>query len=247
MKIDTHIHTMTITLDEPKMNFVDIEYNALTLLVGANNVGKSFFLKTTWVMSFIATMVSAAKTLTHDQTIEMAQFAFDKSYENQTFTGNIGVKFNNGATLEVQLVIGMIKQFIVIGFDDAMKFPMPKYLSSKMRLFDNISMYLKIRKDKFGMVSTGPIDALVEGMLEYYPLYDIIYIEGLINNSPIMASHEINNSFKSFDFDKDIKSLTADLDTCDFYVTFEDDTIKYMKTHSAGQQAIVNMVFGSAS
>lgn len=247
MKVDTHINKMTIILDEPKMNFVDIEYNALTLLVGANNVGKSFFLKTTWVMSFIAAMVSAAKTLTSDQMTEMAQFAFDKSYENQTLTGNIGVKFNNGATLEVQLVMGMIKQFIVIGFDDAMKFPMPKYLSSKMRLFDAISMYLKIRKDKFGMVSTGPIDALVEGMLEYYPLYDIIYIEGLINNSPIMASHEINNSFKSFDFDKDIKSLTADLDTCDFYVTFEDDTIKYMKSYSAGQQAIVNMVFGSAS
>ena len=247
MKVDTHINKMTIILDEPKMNFVDIEYNALTLLVGANNVGKSFFLKTTWVMSFIASMVSIAKDVTPDQMTAMAQFAFDKSYENQTFTGNIGVKFNNGATLEVQLVMGMIKQFIVIGFDDAMKFPMPKYLSSKMRLFDAISMYLKIRKDKFGMISTGPIDALVEGMLEYYPLYDIIYIEGLINNSPIIASNEINWALKSFDFDTSIKSLTADLDLCDFYVTFEDDTIKYMKTHSAGQQAIVNMVFGSAS
>jgi len=40
MKVDTHINKMTIILDEPKMNFADIEYNALTLLVGANKIIK---------------------------------------------------------------------------------------------------------------------------------------------------------------------------------------------------------------
>lgn len=243
------IRTLTLILDEPKMDFQQMDIKAITILVGANGTGKSFLMKTTWVLSYIACVLSQLRGLSQDQMIEIAQFIFDKSYEQPfTATGDLGCVFenDNSTSIGVHLDMGKINSVALAGFDDAVKFPIPKYLSSKLRLFDSISMYLKIRKDK---VALGVKDEeLVGAMLEYYPLYDVMYVEGLIQSSPIIIEEERSKILvDNYDVEDIITSLTVDLDKSDFYVTFSSGAIKYMKSYSAGHQVIINMIVGTGT
>ncbi len=247
MNTASGIRSMKVHLDPPHVNIEqELEYRSLLLLVGANGTGKSFVLKTTWVMSFIAFTLSHLKGASEDQMLEISQFIFDKSFEQPfTPTGEISCTFENNVNITLKLIMGQVSDIAIVGFDDVVTFPAPKYLSSKLRLFDSISMYLKIRKDK---VASGlGQEEIIGAMLEYYPLYDVMYVEGLVNNSPLILTQEQTDSLHKFDFEENISSLTADLDKCDFYVTMDTQEIKYMKTYGSGHQAMVNMLVGAGT
>ncbi len=107
-------------------------------------------MKLSWVLQMISQLVVLKQPLK-----EGAQFIIDKSVPETQMMGTIGLKYNNGAVIKVELLEGKVTGVDYLGFE---KIDQPSrciYMSSEMRLFISIKQYLTLRK----LVSKHPLFA----------------------------------------------------------------------------------------
>lgn len=237
-----HIKSMTVKLDKPKMDIDNMEFRALSVFVGTNGSGKSLILKLSWFLGMIGTIyMKAFRRMIKPQLIEAAQFALNGGFKFPDFTGVVAAEYGGGVEIRVELLDGKVTDVMMTGFEEIVDFQPTRFLSSEMRLFNDISHYLKARKKLTTKLQLEQSDLM--SLMEDYRLYDILHIEQMINSSPIKYRDEVIEMFKgSYDFQEDMVSLNIDLEGCDFYFELEDGSRKYMTTYGAGHQSIVNMM-----
>jgi len=238
-----HISHLVINITEPlSMNFDHIEMNSLNLYTGKNGTGKTFVLVNVFVLSYIMSAIVHAK-LKGPQLNELAQFTFDKSFDNQNIDGIVGADWVSGAFLRVTLLGGKIHSVVYSGLEEITAAPPATFMSAPMRTFNAIQMYLKLRK-VYNI--DGNHDALMIKLLNDFKLYDVMYLEGLIHKLPKNIPDNILKTFKeSYDVKDDLRTFEVDLEKCDFFVTIGDEKQpKYMSTYGSGHQALFNMFLG---
>ncbi len=240
-----HIRELTIKLKEPiAMNFENMAINNMNLYVGKNGTGKTLVLTLTWIISYITQGQVAAQVHKHPFLLrEFAQYVFDHSLsEPQQFSGTVKAVFESGAVLDMLLEEGKITYLDVSGLEGINQ-PIPAiYMSSNMRLFSSIQMYLKMRK------MTGKTDhmEIVAEMVKHFKLYDITLVERMIHRCPIKIDPRIKEALAGFDIKEDITEFGVDLEHCDFYVILADGEKKWMTSYGNGHQSVFNMFIANS-
>lgn len=239
------VQTIYLNLEKPvKFNKLEIQFNELNLFVGANGVGKSFVMVCVWVLSTLS-QTHIVNPLDLVNAIQTAQYLFDNSFDCKDITGSIGILFTSSAMVQVILDNGIVKDVKLAKFEDINQ-PVPTiFMSSEMRTFSSISQYLGMRRIyKLGKASVTDREKMYIEMCRVYKLYDVLYIEGLIQKLPIMVKPEIAEALKKFDFKETIIEIGLDEEKADFY-TLGSSGKKYACTYSKGEQAILNMLITS--
>lgn len=219
---------LKLNLTSPIKIDSEFELGKIDIFVGENGVGKSLILKIVYALG----AVSVNKSVDN---IEAAQFVFDNTFRDQNFDGSLWAIYTKGM-LTVKLDKGKVTEVI-----NDLKRPVPVvYMSSDMRTFDAMSLYLRVRKNG----GDSPI-ALMQSLLGSYRLYDVTYMEALIGRCPIALPEQITTSLKDkFGFQESIKAIDADLDKCTFRAILDDGSKKDLATYGKGHQAILNMFVG---
>ena len=246
-----HIDKLHIDISSPiPMKMQDLEIKNLNILVGANGVGKSFILVVGWVFSHLASIISASEKLGLSLNFEeICQFTFDTSFRSKNITGTLACTFQSGANITCILVDGKVKASSYTGFEGMTQVSPATFMSSAMRRFDSMARYLQMRK----MVMNSPevlalhkalqSEIIIMKMIENYPLYDVLYVEGLIARLPKQISVQELARLKSLGIEENIIEYGVDLDHCDFYVVLSSTRAKlYISTwFGSGHQALLNM------
>jgi hypothetical protein len=230
-----HLKHMTLKIDLPIPMDFDMEYQSLVIMVGANGTGKSLILKLTWVLNTIMGIGIAKKISKLNLPVEnLAQFTFDKSFENQNFNGMIKADYEHGQIV-VGLDHGKVLSLDISSADEVDSVPTPIFMSTEMRTFDQIKRFLQLSK----------LSKNEDDILNFYKLYDITYVEFLkrkIGNNYIL-SEAFKERLSSFDLGKyDIQSLQMTDDTM-YFTNSKEEQIE-LTTLSKGEQSIVNMFIG---
>jgi hypothetical protein len=231
-------------------NFVDMTINQINIYVGTNGSGKSFILRQTFILGFLGLSYHGALVL--GQPIDMREFAnfvLSKAYVDPDFTGVVNADFDNGAFIEYKMEKGVVTSCVVNNVTKETKpFPHVVFLSAEMRTFDDISGYLRMRKRIVGP-SKVLNDNQFKELCEEFKIYDVLYLERMINGAPINME---KMEFDRFNI-KPIKTIDVDLEKCDWYTEIEGDlmnspgpgepepTRKWMRTYSKGEQSLINM------
>jgi len=257
-----HIKVATVKVRFPEdhggspMNFENMEWNKLVLLVGQNGSGKSFMLRKSFVFGFVGlTYHSALMQGTPVDLKEVIQFTVSHTFSDPDFSGTFMAEFDNGVVIEYEMADGIVTDCRLTGLTKETKpFPGIKFLSAEMRTFDDISWYLAMRKKITGGMEKALKEEHMKELCEVFKLYDVIQIEGMINACPIVYPDLID--FKAYDFgEKSPLGIDIDFEKGDFF-TFrqkedvlhspgpsdsDEYVIKYCKTYSKGQQSLLNM------
>jgi hypothetical protein len=114
------------------------------------------------------------------------------------------------------------------------------YMSSSMRTFNEMALYLGVRR---GAVDGSPL-SFMSKMLETYRLYNFTYMESLLARLPLLITDSIKAALESFDFEESITSIEADTEKCKFYAVLKDGSKKDITTYGKGHQAMLNMMIG---
>jgi hypothetical protein len=238
------IKEMSIKLNDPKMDLDFTDIRQLMLLVGKNGTGKTFMLITTWFLTYVlqARIISDMEGRVFDAE-PFAQFVFDNTFHTpENMTGSLQGRFENGPTIHIDIDQGKITA-VYINTAPEINTPMPViYMSSNLRLFTAMDMYLSMRK------MTGEIqpDKIIAKMLGAYKLYDIAYVEGLISRMPITASQKLKDRFTEFDITENIEQFDVDPSDCKFFAIV-DGKRKDLCTYGNGHQALFNMFIAQPS
>lgn len=238
MKISS-IDSLDVHITSPmKAEMIHLKMNSIVLMTGMNNTGKSWYLANFWALSYLAQAILTAKKMSIPlSNIECAQFVYDHCFDNR-IDGRVQANFNKG-TLSVLFTEGKVTDVIIEDFEDITECAMARYLSSQMRTFDSIKIYLRIRKmcGKSGQ-------ELIGEMIKSYKLYDVMYLEQLINAMPITVDEKMKETLLKFEITDSIILFNVSLENCDFYAAIADENfsrIKYLTTYSAGHQSLLNM------
>jgi hypothetical protein len=240
-----NVKTLSTSLNGLK--FEDIEFNKLSLFVGANGTGKSFIMILVWICNYIANIFLLTGKSMEDYE-KVLQFLFDKSFDNQDFTGKVKAVFEN-LLVEFEMDNGKVKN-LTINYPDktVLVEPMgvPIYMSTKTRLFSDVEQYFKFKK----MMKIGDLTTLDEettkNLTGMYKIYDIVFMERMkirISDPNFKINPEALKSFKET-VNKEITNITYDSNTCEFTVHEIKDSkpISYRATSmSAGEQSWINM------
>ena len=233
------IKSMTFNLTSPiPFDNMEISLRELTLLTGTNGTGKTFMMVNTFCMSFVANSISNGS-----DTKEVAQFVFVHSFSDQNIHGTIRTDFKD-CYLTVTFDKGQVTDIEHNITDQVI--PLSVYMSSAMRKFDSISVYLKIRRriedmKRIGIRGKMVHPLLINEMVKDFKLYDIVYIERLIKACPITISDQMLNSLETFGIRDILVTVDVDLGKCEFIVA-TNNGIKNLSNYSAGEQAIINMM-----
>lgn len=250
----TGVSTITTDITKPLTMKLDaMEFNKLTLLTGMNGTGKSFLFANTYLFTEIGVLVAAGIPREHLKAT--AQFILEKCFDDVDTTGTISVAFDvddvkAGCSVTLVMENGKINDVTYSGFENIVDVSRVKYMSAGMRTFDAIKMYLSMRK----MIKQTKLDidtqeGLVGELLNTYKLYDVTYLERLINAMPLKSDHRMKDFLTKFD-DKqqmgleDIEEFGVDLDKPDFFLIQKGEK-KYLTTFGKGHQSIFNMLLGS--
>ena len=119
-----------------------------------------------------------------------------------------------------------------------------KYMSTAMRTFDAIKIYLRTRS-LIKRLSDDQEFFYTE-ILKSYRLYDVTYMEGLLLKMPLKVDGVMKEYLEKFDVKEKITDFGVDFEEEDFYLKYEgDEKKKYLTTFGAGHQSIFNMVMGN--
>jgi len=195
LRLDRFTNTKLKFTNPIEINF-DVKFKDLTLMCGANGVGKTFLNKMTWATMFIANSFLLQKeynqkALSEDFTdIDLVQFVLDTTFSDQDFNGE--VKYYN-----IEPILGTPEEFldftIVDGkvtnleydFQELTSAANPVYLSAQTRQFSAIESYTSI-KDLMGIEQLASFEH-IEKLTGHFPLYDIFAMELLINKFPMIS------------------------------------------------------------
>lgn len=236
--------SITLDITEPfQMSLKDMQINAINILVGQNGSGKSFLLINFWAMGFIANVITQATKLGQKANpIEVAQFTYNNSFTDQNIDGMIQSNWSNGSTITIIFKKGIVKDVNLHKFK-ADNIGGVKFMSSHMRTFDNISMYLKMRKMFINNGLTD--DALIMELTKHFKLYDIMMLEEIIHKMPFVVDDMMKERLKAFDIKEDITLFDVDLDKGDFFL-MENNNKKYLTSYGKGHQSLFNMTLTSS-
>lgn len=157
-----HIKNIKTELSSPIELKVDCDINSLNVLVGQNGSGKSFML----VLSYALHQVMNDLIMKGNN----YNWILSKCFQAPV-TGFLRCEFEN-AWIELKLDNTKVDK---IDYDLGRVDTVIKalYLSSNMRTFSNVDMYMKLRK-------TMTVDQLCD----IYPHYDVMYVEMLLAKCP---------------------------------------------------------------
>jgi energy-coupling factor transporter ATP-binding protein EcfA2 len=228
-KRSVHLHKLVMKITEPMKMDMEIELGALAVMLGANDSGKSFLLKIAYALSMIGATPEGPMPV-----VPAAQFVLDNTFTGQNLNGTIRGEFTTGH-VDVDVEKGQ-----VVGVGITVKNPTPIiYMSTDMRTFDQMNLYLKMKKE----CGTDPLISMRK-MLEAYRLYDLTYMEALIMRCPIKISEMTMEILSGYDFKEKITSIEADMESCTFSAVLEDGSKRNLATYGKGHQAILNMIMG---
>jgi hypothetical protein len=240
--MSNQVATMSFDMTDPfPMKIEEMGFKELNFFVGQNGAGKSFLLKQNFLMSYAI----AGYYLSLDQGIptkieDLLNFALQNTFSEPDFNGTIEASYTNGIRLSYTMENGVVKEALLVENGKEITsadVPFVKFLSAEMRTFDDISRYLKLRKRVSGVEGIPNMEEL----LKDYRLYDVLYLEGLINTCPIKFT---DAAFANFDFpeEKTPVWLEVDLDKTDFYVTYKDGAKEATTRLGKGHQSLINMI-----
>lgn len=166
----------------------DMEFKRLTLICGMNDTGKSFLTKLNWAtatffnMKIVEKVTGISDPDKSDE--EVFQFILDNTFSDNNITG--AADFNSRDEI-LKVAYYNIRFEMKDGKLTWLKFSFPEdaqpmgaitYLSKEAREFANIERYLKTKK-MLGIDAPSSWKDL-EALTEWYKLYDVFAIEGLI-------------------------------------------------------------------
>jgi hypothetical protein len=235
-KPPAHLQKLVLNLTAPiKFNNMEVELKMLNVLVGQNDSGKSFLLKVAYALSAISCMQQSDAA---PPPAEGAQFIFDNTFVDHNLDGTIKGVYTRGSVL-VELKEGKVTK---VEIEDLVN-PVPMlFLSTDMRTFDQMNLYLCHRNG--ASAHKDPV-ILMRALLKGYRIYDVTYMESLIQRCPITLPDVIKKTLAAgFDFKEKISAIDVDLEGCQFHAILEDGTLKNLATYGKGHQSILNMVIG---
>ena len=240
--MSNQVATMSLDMTDPfPIKIEEMEFNKISFFVGLNGTGKSFLLKQNFLMSYAITGYYLSVENGVPVKIEdLLNFALQNTFSEPDFNGTIEASYTNGLRLSYTMENGVVKEALLVENGEEVTsadVPFVKFLSAEMRTFDDISRYLKLRKRVSGVEGMPNMEEL----LKDYRLYDVLYLESLINNCPIKFTE---TAFANFDFpeEKTPVWLEVDLDKTDFYVTYKDGAKEATTRLGKGHQSLINMI-----
>ncbi len=234
------IESMTFMITSPlEMNFTDISVNNLTILTGMNGTGKSFILASVWAVSYIANIMVQSGMKAN--LTELAQFVTENTYQGKV-TGMIKSRFSSSVSIDIAFEDGKVINITENCLDQVTEATNVQFMSSSFRKFTAISGYLACRKH----YSDRTPEERIGQMIKNFRLYDVLYIESLINKCPITDTTKLVKQLENFDMKEPILSVDVDLNECDFYAVIDDKGTRryFSRWYGSGHQAILNMLIG---
>lgn len=232
------------------MNFNDMEFKELMILVGTNGSGKSLILKFNFLLGFIGNAYFLGKNMGYPQSaIDLAKFAVKHTFKKPDFDGFIEGLYSSGISIRILLKNGEVDGCFIGELNPntiVEDFPAVKFLSAGMRTFDDIEGYLKLRKRICPACTPQLTEQQTLDMLEDYRLYDLLYLESLINKESIPLNSKVFENY-GFRDDQIPTSMRVSLEECDFIASVSEGKEKYLTTYSKGEQSLINMFAGSTS
>lgn len=235
--METTGHIKTLEVDIEELRDFKIDYRELNIFVGKNGVGKTLMMTFVWVLNTILQYKVANPSFTDIQLKENAQYTFDKSFEQNNFTGFleleaekgiIGIEIEKGKILDINVVI-----------ENSVDTVFPSiYMSKDIRLITAMDNYLKLRKTIGG-------DKDLEKMTKFYKLYDIMYVESVlykIASCKNIIPQGKRDILKNFEIDLDIQYIVLDSTEEHFCYLDSKNNINPLSILSAGEQSLINMI-----
>lgn len=246
-----HIKHAIINITNPReMNF-DMNYNALTLLVGTNGSGKSLLLKLTWITSFIMESILALKNhnvvQSQEELINFIQETYDNTFEDQNFHGDINFIFEDENNyINIKFNTGKVENLDINLTSDTEFTGFPIFMSTSTRAYDDIVKFLKLAKLVNYNMATGEN---LNKILEHYRLYDVFFISKIVSKCsilPYMFDEDLQDKLKnSFKLSVDVCGISIDLENNIIYYLDKDNVKHNILTLSKGEQSLVNMLSAS--
>ena len=243
-----HLQKLHMHIEGMFQNFELNDQKSISLYVGANGTGKTFVLIMQWLLGTMgAIYLASGKSM---QEYEKAlQFLFDKSFDDQKFTGKIGAAYEY-LEISFELDNGKVKDLEIILTDPSIQVEsegMPVFMSKNTRLFSEIVKYLKTKKllGMTGAITLYDDKKLIE-LCDMWKIYDVLFIERMLQRLSTPNFKIQDAAKKSFvdTMNKEIVNVTYDEANCAFTVHEIKDgkEITYnAASMSAGEQAWLNM------
>lgn len=202
-----------------QLRTVDITFNQLNMLVGPNGTGKTAVMISLYIITKCMYMLSQI-----GKNIEVFQYIVDNSWDGDTLTGIIGIEYEDGNDIMSMRIEFMCSKIVAVSTNNEENFHKVKpieFLSKNTRLFSDLDMYLKVKKE------VG-----LDRITNFYKLYDISRFERMIAIMPFNSSHISMDDLPDVSevFIKDNKT----------YGKINDEEVP-MSSLSAGQQSWINM------
>lgn len=229
MKTPNKLERLVLNITQPVKIDQDIEFSQIAVFVGANASGKSLLLKIAFALGAVGGVPVAPPGPNSS-----AQFVFDNTFTNQNFDGTLKAIYTNGS-VNVELKEGKVVNTEITG-----KTVPVTFMSTDMRTFDQMNLYLRVRKSS----GDDPI-SFMKNILEAYRLYDVTYMEALLSRMPIAIPDRIKDSMKTFNFEEIIESIEVNTELCQFIAVLDNGNRKNIATYGKGHQAMLNMMIGS--
>lgn len=242
----THVR---MNLTDPIVCDYDMDINQLTILTGANGVGKTLLLKIIWCLSTIANhaLIVRDMKIPGFNAVEQAQYIFDNSFDNQNFDGTIDVDYgNSGSSIKVVFELGKILDVKSYFPEEVEPGNTPLFMSKDTRLMSDVVKYLKIKK-MFALPAGIPTDMASMGqLLEYNKLYDIIYLEKLLLLIESKTTPDVikrfNDQILNFDSSFSIQAVRIDYSKPDLLYIDSKGIERSTQALGAGHQSLFGMV-----
>lgn len=232
-----YIKDINLNITQPiKLQGCVLENRNITILVGPNGSGKTLILILQWIASTFLGVYAKTRGPGEPKALDIAAPLFKHSFDNCDIDGTIAVTISDDTTVYFDLSNGIpVHADVSNELKADANIPAAVFMSKNIRLFDQIKIYLKMRKM---LIGSGPMtDTAMNSLLDAFKIFDMAHIEMLIAKG-IMNIPDISQFIES---DNLPVKLEVDFEECDFIVTKQDGSKKYASTYSAGEQAIIHI------
>jgi len=216
------------------------------VMIGQNGAGKSFWMIKSYVISKIATsIVMGVKDPM--LLVGTAQFFFDNCFNDFNTNGVVAGEFDTGASVRATIKEGKVEIIDHTGFEDVQHIAGIRYMSTNMRTFDDIRVYMNLRSMVKRMVGEEQ-EAYIAEMLKTYKFYDFEHVETLVGRMPLEMEPKLMESMKNFNIEEDIIRFGFDEKKSDFFLverTEDGERTKYLTSYGKGHQSLFNIFLGN--
>jgi len=242
-----------------KIGDIDLEsinFNQLTILVGANGTGKTLVLKMNYIMPNVANIISRVSSikssgliLSDDVLYEEVQKLFDGCFDSMDFTGEcrteIQSKSGKSIIVYVQYIDGKIVDISSENIEE-WQMTLPLYMSSEARLFSFLNGLLPYmpKPDDSDQIQKW------ETLMKVNKIYNVTYAMMWAAKCPYTIPDQIKQSLKEgYDLpDQEIPNLVdIDYEKYQVFGLFgESNQKKNLSIFGNGHQALYNMFISSS-